>query len=68
MMADNSPVVLTWLTICMGVISVMVGIGLLTLIDDLAGLSIPSYIVSAIGAAIGVAAWMVWNFRGGKAK
>ncbi len=67
-MDDNNPVILTWLAICMGIVSVFVGIGLMTWIDGVAELSIPPYILSAIGAAIGVAAWMVWNFRGGKAK
>jgi len=51
----------------MGIISVFVGIGLLTWINGFVDLSIPPYIISAVGAAIGVAAWMVWNFRG-KAK
>ncbi len=66
-MDDNNPVILTWLAICMGIVSVFVGIGFITWIDGVAELSIPPYILSAIGAAIGVAAWMVWNFRG-KAK
>jgi hypothetical protein len=66
-MADNNPVILSWLVICMGIISVFVGIGLLTWINGFVDLSIPPYIISAVGAAIGVAAWMVWNFRG-KAK
>ena len=67
-MDDNNPVILTWLAICMGIVSVFVGIGVMTWIDGVADLSIPPYILSAIGAAIGVAVWMVWNFRGGKAK
>ncbi len=62
-MSDNQPVVLTWLAICMGIISVIVGIVFMTWIDSFAGLSLPPYITSAIGTAIGVAVWMVWNMR-----
>ena len=65
-MSDKEPVILTWLAICMGMISVFIGIVVLSWINDVAELSIPSYVVSAIGAAIGVGGWMVWNFRGQK--
>ena len=61
-MSDNQPPVLTWMTISMGIVSVIVGIVFMTWINSFANLSLPPYIVSAIGTALGVGGWMLWNF------
>lgn len=62
-MADKEPVVLGWMTISLGVIFVFAAIALVTFIDNAADLAIPPFILTPIGAAIGVAAWFALVFR-----
>ena len=62
-MADKEPIVLTWMTVSLGVVAVIVGIVGVTFIDNIAGLDIPPFILTPIGAAIGVAVWFAVVFR-----
>ncbi len=62
-MANKEPVVLTWMSISLGVIAVFAAIAIVTFIDNVAGLGIPPFVISPIGAAIGVAVWFAFVFR-----